>query len=185
MLKALSFTLMMTQLGLASPESKSENLNLYHLSATNIEGQQIAMKDYAGKVLLIVNVASKCGFTSQYKDLESLYQNYKSQGFVVLGFPSNDFLNQEPGSNQEIKKFCELNYGVTFPLFAKNSVTGDKIQPVFKFLTSSEESDLKGRVSWNFEKFLISRDGKLVARFSSRTNPLDKKLKTAVEKQLK
>lgn len=184
MLKALSFALMMTQLSLASPQTKSENLNLYQLSATSIEGQQIAMKDYAGKVLLIVNVASKCGFTSQYKDLESLYQNYKSKGFVVLGFPSNDFLGQEPGSNQEIKKFCELNYGVTFPLFAKNSVTGDKIQPVFKFLTSNEDSDLKGRVGWNFEKFLISREGKLVARFSSRTNPLDKKLIAAIEKHL-
>ncbi len=132
------------------------------LKAVSIDGQSVEMKSFEGKVILVVNVASRCGFTSQYEGLEKLYNKYKDKGLVVLGFPSNDFGGQEPGTNSEIKSFCKTTYGVTFPMFAKGPVTGKDIQPVFKTLTASG-----GGVLWNFEKFLIDRRGRLRERYRS------------------
>jgi len=148
----------------------------------SIDGKDVALADYEGKVLLIVNVASKCGFTGQYKGLQELYETYKDKGFVILGFPSNDFLSQEPGTNADIQQFCTLNYGVTFPMFAKISVKGKDAHPLYAYLTSKEtHPEFGGAISWNFNKFLIGRDGKIVARFGSRTKPEDGKLVQAVE----
>ena len=170
---------LMTNTTFASPQS------LYDLSAGGLDGQKIELATFSGKVALVVNTASKCGFTSQYKDLESVYQEYKDQGFVVLGFPSNDFGGQEPGTNQEIKTFCELKYKTTFPVFAKGSVSGTEKQPVYKFLTEQSEKDYQGDPGWNFVKFLVDKQGKVVGRFSSITSPNGRKLRSAIEAMLK
>lgn len=146
------------------------------------DGTPKALKDYEGKVLLIVNTASKCGFTPQYEGLEKLYGAYKDRGFVVLAFPSNDFLGQEPGSDAEIAQFCTLKYGVTFPVFQKSHVKGKEMNPLYRFLT--EQSGFDGAVSWNFNKFLVDREGRVAARFGSRTAPLDPDLVSAVEETL-
>jgi glutathione peroxidase len=158
------------------------NESFFNLSAESIDGKATPLSTYSGKVVLAVNTASECGFTSQYKDLEALYKKYQSKGLVVLGFPSNDFGGQEPGDNQSIKAFCEKKFKVTFPLFAKGSVTGDKKQPVYSFLTSHGPS--KGEVGWNFEKFVINKKGAVVARFKSGVNPgapeVDKLVQTLI-----
>jgi glutathione peroxidase len=156
--------------------------NVYAFSAENIDGAMVSFHDYKGKVLLIVNTASRCGFTPQYRSLEELYQQYKDQGLVVLGFPANNFMGQEPGSNEEIKNFCTLNYQVSFPMFSKISVKGSDIHPLYGYLTSQEK--FSGGISWNFNKFLIGRDGKVKGRFESRTNPLDASVVSAIESQL-
>ncbi len=156
--------------------------NVYTFSVEDIDGAKVSLKDYEGKVLLIVNTASRCGFTPQYRSLEELYQKYKDQGLVVLGFPANNFMNQEPGSNEEIKNFCTLNYQVSFPLFSKISVKGKDIHPLYQYLITQE--NFSGAISWNFNKFLIGRDGKVKGRFESRINPLDTRIISAVEDQL-
>jgi glutathione peroxidase len=138
---------------------------------------------YKGDVMLIVNVASKCGFTPQYKALEELNKKYSPQGLKVLGFPSNDFGNQEPGTEQEIIQFCESKYGVTFPLYAKVHAKGENKSPIYRYLTEHSTED-PGEVKWNFEKFLISRDGQIVQRFRSKITPDSKELTSAVEKEL-
>ncbi|CAH6723551.1 glutathione peroxidase-like peroxiredoxin Hyr1p [[Candida] jaroonii] len=145
----------------------------YKLAPTDGKGETFPFKDLEGKVVLIVNVASKCGFTPQYKELEELNQKYKDQGLVILGFPCNQFLGQEPGSQDEIQSFCQLNYGVTFPVLKKIDVNGDNTDPVFKYL-KSQKSGLLGlsRVKWNFEKFLVDKTGKVVERYGSTTKPL-------------
>lgn len=170
-------------------------MTVYDFKVKNIKGQEIALSDYSGKLLLIVNTASKCGFTPQYDGLEKLYQKYKDRGLVILGFPSNQFLEQEPGSDDDISSFCRLNYGVTFPLFSKIDVRGETADPLFKFLT--EAAPFKGfelnkemgkkiqgvvkehypenfegnGVKWNFTKFLISCDGAVLARFEPTVTP--------------
>jgi glutathione peroxidase len=160
--------------------------NVYDLAMRDIDGKEVSLSAFKGKVLLIVNVASKCGFTGQYAGLEKLYTTYTNRGFVVLGFPANDFLGQEPGTEADIKSFCTLTYGVTFPMFAKLSVKGKGIHPLYAFLTSKETNpNFGGAISWNFNKFLIGRDGVIVGRFGSRTKPDDKELVEAVEKALK
>jgi len=152
----------------------------------SIDGQDVKLDSYSGKVLLLVNVASKCGYTPQYKGLESLYEKYKDQGLVVMGFPANNFLWQEPGSNDEIKTFCSTKYNVTFPMFAKISVKGSKIHPLYQFLTSKEtDPEFAGAISWNFNKFLVDRSGKIVARFSSKDEPESEKVVQSVEQALK
>jgi glutathione peroxidase len=152
----------------------------------SIDGDDVKLDSYNGKVLLLVNVASKCGYTKQYKGLESIYQKYKDQGLVVMGFPANNFFWQEPGSNEEIKTFCSTKYNVTFPMFAKISVKGGKIHPLYKFLTSKQTNpEFGGNISWNFNKFLVDRTGKVVARFSSKDEPESVKVVTAVEQSLK
>jgi len=158
--------------------------NFYQLSAQDIEGKQVSLAEYKGKVALVVNTASQCGFTSQYKGMESLYQEYKDRGLVVLAFPSNDFAGQEPGSNSDIKKFCELKYNTTFPIFSKAPVTGADKQPVFKFLTEKSAADYQGDPGWNFVKFLIDKNGQVVGRFSSMTSPDGGKIKRAIEEVL-
>jgi glutathione peroxidase len=151
----------------------------------DIDGKDVNLAQYAGKVILIVNVASKCGNTPQYAALESAYQQYKDKGFVILGFPANNFGEQEPGSNEEIKQFCTGKYDVTFPMFSKISVKGDDIAPLYKHLTSLDTKPApKGDITWNFEKFLIGRDGTVVARFSPRTKPNDPQIVAAVEAAL-
>ncbi|MBI1765726.1 MAG: DUF1573 domain-containing protein [Acidobacteria bacterium] len=152
-------------------------------SMKNIDGQETPLAAYKGKVLLLVNVASKCGYTPQYEGLQALYAKYKDQGLVVLGFPANNFGGQEPGSNEEIKQFCTLKYNVSFPLFAKISVEGDDIHPLYKFLTTQPQ--FGGDLKWNFGKFLVGRDGKVLARFESADKPEDEKMTQAVEQALK
>jgi glutathione peroxidase len=152
----------------------------------SIDGQDVKLESYRGKVLLLVNVASKCGFTPQYEGLESIYKKYKDQGLVVMGFPANNFFWQEPGTNEEIKTFCTTKYNVTFPMFAKISVKGKKMHPLYQFLTSKETNpEFSGNISWNFNKFLIDRAGKIVDRFGSKEKPEDERVVQAVEKALK
>jgi len=159
--------------------------NIYDFTMRDIDGKDVSLADFKGKVLLIVNVASKCGFTPQYAGLEKLYKTYADRGLVVLGFPANNFLGQEPGTEADIKQFCTLTYGVTFPMFSKISVKGEDIHPLYKFLTSKETNpEFGGAISWNFNKFLIGRDGRIVGRFGSRTKPDDQELIAAVEKAL-
>jgi glutathione peroxidase len=144
---------------------------LFELSARANDGSDVELSRYSGKVLLVVNTASKCGFTPQYKGLEALYRKYKDRGLVVLGFPCDQFAHQEPGSDAEIASFCELNYGVTFPLMSKVDVNGPGVHPVFAFL-KKRASGLFGRtIKWNFTKFLVGRDGAAVKRFASAVEP--------------
>ena len=164
----------------------AENLkSFFSFSAVTIEGQSVSFDRYKGKVVLVVNTASGCGYTPQYKNLQAVSTKYASKGFVVLGFPSNDFGGQEPGTNKEIKKFCELNYKVDFQLFSKLPVRGEKIQPVFRWLIENSPKDFSGAVEWNFEKFLISKDGKLVKRYRSGVSPESSEVVSAIEAELK
>lgn len=157
-----------------SESSVSKDTTLYTFVMKDIDGKDVRLSDYKGKVVLIVNVASKCGFTSQYKGLEALYREYKNKGFVVLGFPSNNFMGQEPGSNKEIKEFCTLKYDVTFPMFEKIEVKGKDQHALYQWLTSGGgDAKLAGPISWNFNKFLIGKDGKIITRWGSRTTPED------------
>jgi glutathione peroxidase len=152
----------------------------------SIDGDDVKLDAYSGKVLMLVNVASKCGYTPQSRGLESVYKKYKEQGLVVMGFPANNFFWQEPGTDEEIKTFCTTKYNVTFPMFAKISVKGDKIHPLYKFLTSNQTNpEFGGSISWNFNKFLIDRAGKVVARFSSKDEPESEKVVQAIEQALK
>ena len=148
----------------------------------DIDGKDVTLSTYQGKVILIVNVASKCGNTPQYAALEKLYKKYKEKGFVILGFPANNFGQQEPGTDEQIKEFCSAKYHVSFPMFSKISVKGEDIAPLFKYLTSVETQPLsKGDVKWNFEKFLIGKDGVVAGRFGNRTQPDDKSVVEAIE----
>jgi glutathione peroxidase len=156
---------------------------IYDFEVQTIQGQKKSMRDFAGKVVLIVNVASKCGFTPQYKGLEELYKKYHAQGLEVLGFPCNQFGAQEPGSESEIQGFCELNFGVTFPLFAKIEVNGANADPLYGFLKKEEPGVLGTEgIKWNFTKFLVGRDGEVIQRFAPTTKPED--LSGAIETAL-
>ncbi|KYD08911.1 MULTISPECIES: glutathione peroxidase [Heyndrickxia] len=147
-------------------------MEIYQFSAQLINGEEKKMSDYKGKVLLIVNTASKCGFTKQFSQLQDLYQKYEKEGLVILGFPCNQFRNQDPGSNQEIAEFCSLNYNVSFPMFEKVDVNGEHAHPIFQYLTSQAPGMLgTKKIKWNFTKFLIDRQGKVVSRFGSATEP--------------
>jgi glutathione peroxidase len=147
---------------------------VYDFSARTIDGKARKLSDYKGKVLLVVNTASQCGFTPQYKGLEALYKKYKSKGFAVLGFPSNQFGQQEPGPESEIAEFCEMNYGVTFPMFSKVDVNGDAAHPLFKYLTTTKKGLLGSEgIKWNFTKFLIGKDGEVIERYAPTTKPED------------
>ncbi len=155
--------------------------NFYEYTAKSITGEEVKLDVFRGKVALVVNTASNCGFTSQYQGLEELYQKYKDQGFVVLAFPSNDFGGQEPGKNEEIKHFCELKYKTTFPIFEKNPVKGSEKQPVYKFLTENSEKKFQGDPGWNFVKFLVDQQGQVVGRYASITTPTSKKIVKTIE----
>jgi len=150
-----------------------------------IDGETVDLEDYEGKVVMVVNVASECGLTPQYKGLQAMYDKYKEQGFVILAFPCNQFGSQEPGSEAEIKQFCSAKYQVNFPMFSKVDVNGENAAPIYKHLTAQDVKPVgSGEVSWNFEKFLIGRDGELIHRFSPRTTPADAELVKAVEAEL-
>ena len=150
----------------------AEIKNIFNFSCKDINGEEVNLSEYLGKVLLIVNTASKCGFTPQYKGLQDLYSKYFNQGFEILGFPCNQFGSQEPGTDQEIVEFCNINYDVTFPLFSKIEVNGPSAHPLFSFLTSDKPGLLGTKaIKWNFTKFLINRNGEPVKRFSSKTAP--------------
>lgn len=151
----------------------------------SLDGKAVDLAQYKGKVVLIVNTASQCGFTPQYAGLEKLHEKYEAKGLQILGFPANDFGQQEPGSNAEIGAFCKKNYGVTFPMFSKIAVTGNDKAPLYKLLTESKtDAQFAGEVQWNFEKFLVSRDGKIVARFRSNVTPESSEMTSAIEAQL-
>jgi glutathione peroxidase len=155
--------------------------SFYDLSASLIDGQEVSMNSYKGKKILIVNVASKCGLTPQYSELEELYQKY-SENLIVLGFPANDFLRQEPGSNKDISSFCSNNYSVTFPLFEKIKVKGSKKHQVYDWLSDSKKNGWnKKGPSWNFTKYLIDENGKLIKRFSPRTSPLSSEITSLIK----
>lgn len=157
-------------------------MGFYQLSATLNNGQEKSFEDYQGKVVLVVNTASKCGFTPQYQGLQELYQSYHEQGFEVIGFPCNQFMGQEPGSDQEIQDFCQVNYGVSFPITKKVDVNGADAHPVFKYLTKESRGIMGGAVKWNFTKFLIDRQGNVVKRFAPTTKPQE--LKPEIERCL-
>jgi glutathione peroxidase len=154
-------------------------MSVHEFKVKTIDGKEAALSQYKGKALLIVNTASQCGFTPQYKGLEELYQAYKAKGFEVLAFPSNDFGAQEPGSNAEIKSFCELKYKTTFPVFEKVPVKGEAAAPLYKYMTGLKENG--GEVTWNFNKFLVSPDGKVVAHMPSKVDPMSDEMKKQVE----
>jgi glutathione peroxidase len=157
--------------------------SIYDFSMTDINGKKVDLSQYKNKAILIVNTASKCGNTPQYEGLQKLYDTYKDQDFIVLGFPANNFMGQEPGTNEEIKDFCTLKYKVTFPMFAKISVKGEDQDAFYKYLTN-EKSAFPGEISWNFEKFLTNKNGEIVARFSPKTKPEDPQVIEAIEKTL-
>lgn len=159
-------------------------MNFYTIEAKTIDGDTQSLSSYQGKVVLVVNVASKCGFTYQYEGLEKLYKTYKDKGFVVLGFPSNQFSNQEPGNEEEIKKFCSLTYDVTFPLFSKIDVNGANEHPLYTYLKQEQSGFFGSRdIKWNFTKFLISKEGRVVDRFAPTTNPAS--IETSIKELLK
>jgi len=145
--------------------------SIYDLEFTNNRGENVSLADYAGKPILIVNTASKCGFTPQYEGLQKLNEEFREQGLIVLGFPCDQFAHQEPGNDQEIDEFCKVNFGVDFPLSQKVNVNGKNAHPIFKFLKSNSKSLLGGTVKWNFTKFLISPDGQSIKRYSPNTTP--------------
>lgn len=167
-----TFLALAATLAFAATSSFAED-SVHDFVVNDIRGKEVKLADYKGRVLLIVNVASKCGKTPQYENLQALSEKYKGENFVVLGFPANNFGGQEPGTDTEILEFCTSQYKVEFPMFSKVSVKGDDQDPLFSYLTSAENPDASGDIKWNFEKFLIGKDGKLVHRFSSGQKPDD------------
>lgn len=188
MLKCVSLTavcLLTVCLATVHAEDKKDTPAVLKHKMTTLDGKEQDLSEYAGKVVVIVNVASKCGATPQYEPLQDLYSKYKDKGLVVLGFPCNQFGRQEPGTAEEIQTFCKTNYGVNFPMFAKIDVNGDEAAPLYKHLTS-EAGFAKdpGKVKWNFEKFVIGKDGNVVARLRTRTQPDDAKVIKLIETEL-
>jgi glutathione peroxidase len=169
-------------------ESAGRNIimnSIYDFTMKDINGNEVPLAKYKGNVILVVNVASKCGFTPQYKGLQALYTANETSGFVILGFPANDFMWQEPDSDNDIRKFCSITYGVTFPMFSKIAVKGKTIDPLYEFLTSKETNpEFGGPITWNFNKFLIGRDGRIIDRFDSKDEPSSNRVKAAVEAAL-
>ncbi|HVF92505.1 MAG TPA: glutathione peroxidase [Blastocatellia bacterium] len=160
--------------------------SVYDFAIKDINGKDVKLKHYRGKVVMLVNVASKCGYTPQYEGLQKIYAKYQAQGFVVLGIPANNFGGQEPGTNEEIKTFCSTKYNVTFPMFSKVSVKGDDIAPLYKFLTDKQTNpEFGGDITWNFNKFLVDRNGKIIARFTSKDAPESEKVIQTLEAALK
>lgn len=157
--------------------------NIHDIKVKNISGKEVSLSEYEGKVLLIVNVASKCGYTPQYEGLQALYEKYKDKGFEILAFPCNDFGGQEPGTNEEIQEFCSSTFGVEFPLFDKIKVLGDEREPLYEKLINNPTTE-QGDIKWNFEKFLIAKNGDVIARYRSKVEPLSDEILSAVETEL-
>jgi glutathione peroxidase len=191
-MKSRSALFLLSLFGIAGTSAASaatlppDNGGIYTFTMKNIDGKEVPLSTFAGKVLLIVNVASKCGYTPQYKELEELYTRFVDSGLVILGFPANNFLSQEPGTDAEIKTFCTTTYGVTFPMFSKISVKGDDQHPLYRWLTS-QGSDPKfaGSVKWNFTKYLVDRNGNVIGKFGSSVKPLSDELVNAVASALR
>ena len=172
-------------LGLALMCAGTTATSVYDFTLNSIDGKPVPLSDFKEKVVLLVNVASRCGFTPQYAGLEALYEKYKDRGFVIVGIPANNFGGQEPGTNQEIKTFCKSKYSVTFPMMAKVSVKGADQTPLYQFLTASNtDSKFAGEIKWNFTKFLVSKDGKVVNRFEPEITPDDPRVTAAIEQEL-
>lgn len=173
----IAFSLMLSVAGLSA-----QTKVLYDFKATSLDGQPFDLSSLKGKKVMVVNTASKCGYTPQYADLEKLYEQYKDQNFVIIGFPANNFGAQEPGTNAEIKEFCTKNYGVTFPMMSKISVKGDDIDPLYKWLTNKTENNvLDAPVKWNFQKFLVDEQGKVVDVAWSKELPNEEKIVKWIE----
>lgn len=165
-------------------EDKGNKMNsIYDITVKDMNGKDISISEYKGEVLLIVNVASKCGYTRQYSGLQEIYDKYKAQGFEILAFPCNDFGAQEPGTNEEIQEFCSTNFDITFKLFDKIKILGDEKSPLYELLTNNEKTG-KGEIKWNFEKFLISREGEIIERYGSSVEPTGNEITSAIEKEL-
>jgi len=168
-----------------SPADPPKEKSVYEFTMKDIDGKDIKLNQYKGDVVMIVNTASKCGYTPQYEGLEKIYEKYKDKGFVILGFPANNFGGQEPGAEKEIKEFCTLKYHVSFPMFSKISVKGEDQHPLYSFLTNKEsDPDFAGDITWNFNKFLVDKTGNIVARFSSKDTPESDTVTAAIEKYL-
>ena len=164
--------------------SLSAGSGLYNFTLNSIDGKPAPLADFKGKVILLVNVASQCGYTPQYSALESIYEKYKDRGFVILGFPANNFGAQEPGTNEEIKTFCSRKYNVTFPMYSKISVKGGDQAPLYSYLTKETGAGIAGEIQWNFTKFLVDRNGNVVQRFEPAVTPDSSPVTSAIEKQL-
>ena len=170
----------------ANGVGKGTAKTMYDFTLKDSKGRDVKLEEFRGRVVMLVNVASKCGYTPQYEGLQKIYERYKDQGFTILGFPANNFGAQEPGTNEEIQEFCRINYGVTFPVFSKISVKGDDKHPLYKYLTERETNpQFAGEIKWNFNKFLVSKDGKIIGRFESADKPEDAKVTGAIESALK
>lgn len=168
-----------------SPTAAPKERSMYEFTMKDIDGNDVALSKYKGSVVMLVNTASRCGLTPQYEGLQKIFDQYKEKGFVVLGFPANNFLGQEPGTEKEIKEFCQLNYKVSFPMFSKISVRGADQHPFYTFLTHKETNPgFDGDITWNFEKFLVGKDGKVVARFAPSTLPDAPEVTKAIEAEL-
>ncbi|WP_096186697.1 glutathione peroxidase [Evansella halocellulosilytica] len=159
-------------------------MSLHDYTATMIDGQKKSLADFKGKVIVVVNTATKCGFAPQFAELERIYKDYKDDGLVIIGFPSNQFMNQEPGSNEEVKQVCSTEYGVTFPLTEKVDVKGPNIHPIFDYLTSEKKGFLNEQIKWNFTKFLVDQNGEVVERYAPKTSPdkIEKDIKKLLNK---
>ena len=169
-----------------APVKKGGSKSVYEFTLKNSKGKDVKLDEFRGQVVMLVNVASKCGYTPQYDGLQKIYEQYKGRGFTILGFPANNFGAQEPGSDEEIQEFCRINYGVTFPVFSKISVKGEDKHPLYKYLTEKESNpDFAGEIKWNFNKFLVGRDGRVLARFDSGDKPEDAKVTQAIEQALR
>lgn len=183
---AIAFLAMPAFVFFTTPTAEAKTKSVLDFKMKDIDGNDVKLNKYKGKVLLLVNTASKCGYTPQYEGLQAIYEKYNAEGFYVLGFPANNFGGQEPGKESEIKEFCESKYKVKFPLFAKISVKGEDQDPLYKFLTSKEtDPNFAGDITWNFNKFLVDRKGNVVARFSSKDTPQSEAVTQAIEKYLK
>ena len=174
------FTLTMENL---QAQNNTDNQTIYQFTVEDINGKPFALADLKGKKVMIVNTASKCGLTPQYKELEALYKQYKDKDFIIIGFPANNFLGQEPGSNEQIASFCSINYGVTFPMMSKISVKGKNMHPLYQFLTQKSKNVVEdSKVQWNFQKYLIGRDGKLEKVIAPKTLPSSDEVTQWIEK---
>ena len=180
----ISFYAFFISLLLSSSAPKPNNI--YDIKVKDIIGNNVSMSRYKGKTLLIVNVASKCGYTNQYKDLQALYDEYQDEGFVILGFPANNFMNQEPGTNEQINRFCTSKFGITFPMFSKISVKGKNIHPLYQYLTEKEANGfVQSPVKWNFQKFLVGKNGKVIKSFKPGERVNNAIIKRTIRKQVK
>ena len=182
---AAVFAIALSSRASGNPDSGEKMSSIYDFTLKDIDRKEVNLGQYRGKVVLVVNVASRCGYTPQYEGLQKVYMKYKDRGFVILGFPANNFMGQEPGTDEEIKTFCSTKYNVTFPIFSKISVKGDDIHPLYKFLTSKETNpDFGGDIKWNFSKFLLDKSGKIVARFEPKVTPESDPMIQAIENAL-